>query len=179
MGNTEFYEPDDATLDIQVMSVLAGPIELDYSLTDGRALAADFDADGADEVVLSGALGTLSTLRVLGLDGGSGRLALEQDLDAGPAPGMTGGDLAAADLDRDGDLDLLAFGEFAPPSAVGLSELHWFENDGAGLPNARGAAPGIRRRKPHRGPAAGDRSGRDRRERGARHQCTGGGRPRE
>ena len=120
-GNSRMA-PDQPMLTI--VSPFAGPTDLGLSLDGARVVSGDLNGDGMDEVVISGG----GTLRTMQLPAGVTQIL---------APGLSGGDLFLADTDRDGDLDLVAAGDFGGTSP----EIYLFKNDGTGILTSTGPLP--------------------------------------
>ena len=80
-------------------------------------VTADFDGDGRDEIV-TGSRGETPSLRLYAATDDDGRDWSSQVLDDG---GMSPSGCAAADLDADGDVDLVCIGG-------GTENLKWYEN---------------------------------------------------
>ncbi len=93
-------------------------------VSNGSAAWADYDGDGAPDILLTGMSGSLRIARLYHNDGGG---VFSQEPGA-VLPGVTTGSVAWADYDDDGDLDLLLTGNagFARISRV-------YRNDGDGV----------------------------------------------
>lgn len=110
------------TEEFTVVSPFDGPNDLALPLDHGRVVSGDLNGDGKDEIVISGKTAGPRVLQMIQVS----PALLVQDLV--PGIGVAGGDLFLADMDRDGDLDLIAAGDFGG----GGPEIYRFQNNGAG-----------------------------------------------
>ncbi|MEM7513663.1 MAG: FG-GAP-like repeat-containing protein, partial [Bacteroidota bacterium] len=85
----------------------------------------DFDSDGDVDLVLSGRSPSLVPFTELYINNGSGDFSLRE---GGSISGISAGEISSADIDNDGDKDLLITGQST--GIGGLTEL--YTNDGSG-----------------------------------------------
>lgn len=116
-----------------VLSPFQGPnafgAGVDLDATDGRVVSGDLNSDGRDEIVLSGTIGGARSLKIVKV---APAVAIQN-----VTPGLSGGDLFLADVDRDGDLDLVAAGDFGGAGP----QVYLYTNNGLGVLTSVGALP--------------------------------------
>ena len=113
----------------EVEATVVPPFEgslFNIDLEDGRVIAADLNLDADDELILSAQINPgAGEIYVFGGTGGGGSFAISQTISRQPAE-----DLCAADIDRDGDIDVVTVGK---PLPGGLTEMEFLLNAGNGI----------------------------------------------
>jgi hypothetical protein len=120
-GNAVYMLRNEGGMTFAASGPFAPPTPVDMNPCD--VAVADLDADGRPDIVVSGGFTNTVTLMVL-LNAGEGSFSPVTFLQPFGATSV-GGHVCAADLDGDGDVDIITSSEYE-------SSLHVFPNDGQG-----------------------------------------------